>query len=310
MRREQAVKGIVQDDEDELKDEKNQEPVMEEVCKVLVKYTKTYDGRTLLSPPPGVRPPHQILPTLQCYIPKQRYYTYTGHEKGVPRIRFVTQYGHMLLSCSFDNTVRLWNVMNQRECIQVYNGHNQGIRDMQVTDDGKHFMTVSYDKYVKIWDTETGQVLTRIMEKMPGICCAFHPKRWEEVLIGYNNRLVQWDTRTKEIVQEYTDPMGPVNTLTFINEDTFIATSDDKHIRVYDYGIPVVIKDIHDTELHSITSVAIHPSHKYLVGNAQNNRIIILALQDRVKLNRRKVFSGHVTSGFSCGLHFSPDGRF
>jgi pre-mRNA-processing factor 17 len=41
-----------------------------------------------------------------------------------------------------------------------------------------------------------------------------------------------------------------------------------------------------------------------------DNRILIFSVLDKFKLNRKKVFSGHLTAGTSCGPGFSTDGRF
>jgi len=35
----------------------------------------------------------------------------------------------------------------------------QGVKDISFSNDGRKFLSSSYDKVVKLWDTETGQVL-------------------------------------------------------------------------------------------------------------------------------------------------------
>ena len=75
---------------------------------------------------------------------------------------------------------------------------------------------------------------------------------------------IQYDIRTGEITQEYDQHLGPVNTITFVDENRrFVTTSDDKTIRAWDFDIPVTIKYIAEPYMHSMPAVTIHPSSTF-----------------------------------------------
>lgn len=41
-----------------------------------------------------------------------------------------------------------------------------------------------------------------------------------------------------------------------------------------------------------------------------NDRILVYDVKNNVKLNSKKIFTGHANQSFACGLKFSPDGQF
>ncbi len=91
--------------------------------------------------------------------------------------------------------------------------------------------------------------------------------------------------------QEYNYHLGAVNTVTFVDEGRrFVSTSDDKTIRVWEFGIPVQIKYIADPSLHSIPAVAVHPNKQWFIGTSLDNQIVTYAARDRFRQNRKKVF--------------------
>jgi len=276
------------------------------------KVFKDYQDRTYMHIPHELKtgPP----PDHRCYIPKKCIHTYGGHAKAVNRIEFFPKSGHLLLSGSMDSTAKLWSVDGQRTLLRTYKGHSGAVRDLNFNFDGTKFMTASYDRYVKMWDTEYGKCISRHTSKRIPYCVRIHPsaEKQYECLVGQGDKtIVQWDTRADEITQKYDEHLATVNTVTFCDEGRrFISTSDDKKVFIWEYGIPVVMKHISEPDMHSMPAVGVHPNGKWWIGQSLDNTIRVYTCGTRFKENVRKIFRGHLNAGYAAQLGFSPDGKF
>lgn len=275
-----------------------------------------YQGRSFLHPPHDVdvnlKPDH--VPD-RCFIPKKLIHTYTGHSKAITKIRWFPKSGHLFLSSSMDGKVKLWESFKQRRCIMTFMGHKQAVRDICFNRFGDRFLSAGYDRALKLWDTETGQCVKRFNSRAVPYCIQFNPdeERSHLFLAGMaNKKIACFDSRTGNICQEYDRHLGPVNTVTFVdNNRRFVSTSDDKSIRVWEWDIPVEIKYIADPGLHSVPAVSLSPTGKWIACQMMDNKIQAMACTSHsFKLSSKKIFSGHMVAGYSCTPVFSPDMSF
>jgi len=191
-------------------------------------------------------------------------------------------------------------------------GHSKAVRDICFSNDGKRFLSCGYDRYIKLWDTETGACLGSYTNHKTPYCVKFFPADNNIFVVGGSDKkIIQWDATSKQIVQEYDQHLGAVNTITFIDDNRrFLTSSDDKSIRIWEWGIPVVIKYISEPHMHSMPSITVHPNGNWFAGQSLDNQILVYSTRDRFKLNKKKRFLGHLVAGFACQVNFSPDGRF
>ncbi|KAI9563186.1 hypothetical protein GHT06_010644 [Daphnia sinensis] len=289
-----------------------EEKAIEEKTSLHIDDPVDYQGRNFL------HAPHDIginlrsdAPPNKCFIPKKQIHAWAGHNKGVAQIRWFPKTAHLLLSCSMDGRVKIWEVYKDRRCVRTYFGHRQAVRDISFNNSGEKFLSAAYDRYIKLWDTETGQVISRFTNKKVPYCVKFNPDEDKQHLFVAgmaDKKIVCWDTRTGEAVQEYDRHLGAVNTITFVDENRrFVSTSDDKSLRVWEWDIPVDMKYIADPTMHSMPAVTLAPNLKWLGCQSMDNKIVIYSALNRFKLNRKKTFKGHMVAGYACGLDFSPE---
>merc|ERR1711936_835646 len=248
-----------------------EEVLLEEKSVLHVKDTEDYQGRGYTHVPQdlGVNLKPDHVPH-KCFIPKRQIHTWAGHKKGVSVIRWFPSSAHLIMSGSMDATVKLYEVYGKRRLIRTFTGHKQAIRDVK-----------------------------------------FNPNDALQHLIvagTSSNKIVCWDTRSGDIVQEYDRHLAAVNTITFVDRNRrFVSTSDDKSLRVWEWNIPVDMKYIADPSMHSMPCVTPSPNGKFIACQSLDNRITIYMVGDRFKEMRKKVFKGHMVAGYACGLDFSPE---
>jgi pre-mRNA-processing factor 17 len=280
-------------------------------------------GRSWMAAPRGGRKgPPEV-----CALPRRCVASWAAHGKGTSVVRFFPGTGHLLLSTGLDGKAKVWDARGlggggggggggAPKLLRSYAGSAKGIRDAAFSGDGSRFAAASYDKVVKLWDTETGKVLAGLGagSKAMFYCSVFHPDpdKQDVILAGCGDKKIyQWDARTGEAVQVYDYHLGPVNTVTFFDGGCkFASSSDDKTVRVWEYGIPVQVKLVADPGMHAIPAMTARPGGGFMVGTSMDNTIVTFATGERFRGVAKKTFRGHAVAGYACRPAFSPDGRF
>lgn len=268
-----------------------------------------YQGRSWIDLPSG----YKQGTVEKCRLPKKVVHTWSSHSKGVSAIRFHPS-GHLLLSTSLDGTAKISRVHGNRKCMRTYLGHSKGIRTAEFAGTGGgQFVSSSFDKSVKLWDTETGAIVTSFDTKNAiSFALATHPTHPSILLAGINKKIVQFDTRTGDNLQEYDYHLDAVNSITFVDEGRkFVTSSDDKTIRVWEFGVPVQIQVIKDTEMHAASTASLSPDGTTWLGQNADNTIVSYSVTGpKVRQLKKKTFQGHSSAGYAIDVGMAPDGQY
>ncbi|KAI9902936.1 hypothetical protein N3K66_002288 [Trichothecium roseum] len=275
-----------------------------------------YQGRTYMHVPQDLDIDlRKDIGSITNYIPKKQIHSWKEHSQAVTAVRFLPGSGHLLLSGSADTTVKIWDFYHERELLRTYSGHTKALSDICFNSSGSQFLSASYDRMMKLWDTETGQCISKFTTGKTPHVVKFNPdpEHSNEFLAGMSDKkIVQYDVRSpKEIVQEYDHHLAAINTIVFVDDNRrFMTTSDDKSLRAWDYNIPVPIKYIAEPDMYPMTRAAPHPSGKYVAYQSSDNQILVYGSNDKFRQNRKKSYRGHNNAGMAIELDCSPDGQF
>ncbi|KAG0148241.1 hypothetical protein CROQUDRAFT_90573 [Cronartium quercuum f. sp. fusiforme G11] len=122
--------------------------------------------------------------------------------------------GTMLVSGSFDETIKLWDASSRR-LIRTLPGHSEVVSALDFSRDGSVIVSASFDGLTRLWDTATGQCLKTLVvaeeTNAPVSFVAFTPNSNYLLTCALDSVVRLWDYKTKEgtVVKSYT---GHTNT--------------------------------------------------------------------------------------------------
>ena len=144
--------------------------------------------RSWMQPPLGVKPEdNTLVNSHDCFIPKKCIKTYMGHTKGVQAIELFPQTGHLMLSAGLDGSCKMWSVYDDsadtgattgsgRGLRRSYNGHGEGVRCIDFNETGTQFLSASFDRYMRLWDVESGTAVGTFSNRKLGYQAKFLPE--------------------------------------------------------------------------------------------------------------------------------------
>jgi WD40 repeat protein len=150
--------------------------------------------------------------------------------------------GNRLLSASFDNTVRLWN-LDTGECIKTLNEHTDHVTGVRFLDaEGTKAASCSFDQTVKIWDLTEGKCLHTLHGHVDLVRCLAVVDE-DTIVTGSEDRTMKvWNVKTGDCLQTLTGHVKGVNSVQVIRvcgHDgggvvRIVSASDDKTIKLWD----------------------------------------------------------------------------
>lgn len=117
--------------------------------------------------------------------------------------------GSLIVTASFDETVRFWDVRTGRS-VAVLSAHHEPIVSANFNHDGTLLITASYDGLARIWDVATRECLRTIVTEptVPLTHAQFTPNSRYVVFGALDSKLRLWDYARERCLKTYT---GHVN---------------------------------------------------------------------------------------------------
>jgi DNA-binding beta-propeller fold protein YncE len=170
---------------------------------------------------------------------------FPGHADWVMSVA-VTPDGKYVVSGSGDGTLRLWDLAKGRlwnlvtggREVRRFTGHDDSVRTVAVTPDGKYVVSGSLDRTVRLWELETGKEVRRFTGHEHWVnSVAVTPDGRYIVSGSWDNTARLWELATGKEVRRFTGHGRPVLSVAVTPDGQYVVSgSYDNTVRVWYIG--------------------------------------------------------------------------
>lgn len=199
--------------------------------------------------------------------------TLYGHDHTVSSISL---FGENLISASRDKVLKLWDI-STGYCTRTFVGHEDWVRSVSLSEDGKLAVSSSNDQSIRVWDVSSG-VCKLILNGHDNIieCVYFVPRTANSFFNAFLNRssvsaedqfvltasrdktVCLWDIVNGDLKHTYVGHDNWVRDIAFIPSSShFITVSDDKCLKIWDCRTAKCVRTFENAHSHFISCIKI-----------------------------------------------------
>lgn len=189
--------------------------------------------------------------------------------------------------------------------VLVDQGHEDIIRTVVCSRDGRFLVSGGDDKTVKLWDLESGRLIKTLEGHAKAVLSVFISPNNRWIVSGSSDHTVKlWDIESGCIISTFKGHNDWVNSV-FISPDNrrIVSGSTDQSVKLWDLENRVLIKTLegHDS---AVLSVFVSPDNRRIVSGGDDKRVKIWDLKNGKLIKKLDGHSDTVSSVF-----VSPDNR-
>lgn len=192
-------------------------------------------------------------------------------------VRTVTAYANLVISGSYDSTVRVWDI-STCECKYTLEGHSDRIYSV-VYDPHRHrCYSASVDNTVRIWDLETGECL-HILEGHQILVGLVTASRNALVSAAADSTVRVWDQDTGHARVVFRGHSGAITCV--VNDDFKVVSGSQGMLKLWDVQTGKFVRDLVEGVDGSVWQVCI--DWKRCVSAVQRGDVTVLEVLDFTK---------------------------
>jgi centriolar protein POC1 len=188
----------------------------------------------------------------------------------------------------------------------VLKGHTGAVRSVDFSYDGRHLLTGSDDKTVKVWSLPNRKFMASLVGHSNWVRSAHFNSDASIAVSGGDDKTVKlWDVDVHQTIHTFYDHTDAVNSVFFHKDGNCVVSgSNDKTIKMWDIRSHLLIQHYQAHEA-PVSSISLHESGYYLLSASRDSTMRIWDLREGRVLYTMQSHIGPVNSAV-----FSPDGHF
>ena len=229
--------------------------------------------------------------------------TLSGHTNSVASIAYNPD-GQILASGSYDNTIKLWNLIKNKE-IRTFKGHSAWVADVAITPNNKSLVSGSYDNTIKLWNLVNGKQIRTFKGHSDSVDTLLVTKDGKTIISGSFDRTIKlWNLNNGEEIRTLSGHSLKVSSIAISPDNKILVSgSDDRSIKIWNLVTGELIRTLKAHE-DKVSSVVISPDGKTFASGSYDRTIKLWDLETGEKI---RTFQGH-SKWVSC-LAISPQGN-
>lgn len=270
--------------------------------------TAGYDRRILSWNPDDVKP-FDIKHVIDgSAAPLTNTRVFEGHSDAIRSIKFSAD-GSLLLSASFDNTIRIW-MYESNQLLKTFRGHGGRVKAATFEPDGRSVLSAAHDNTVREWSiADYEEIRTLRGRSLEGhsdaVLAATYSRDQSQIVTASRDRTARtWDAKTGEPGLTFAEGHSFLasSAIFFPDGRRLLTAAVDNTARIWDVTTGGQIQRLP----RSGRSAAVALSHNAnLIATGADDKSA--QLWDATTGNRLKKFEGHLAEVTSVA--FAPDDR-
>jgi WD40 repeat protein len=213
--------------------------------------------------------------------------------------------GRFVVSDSFDNTVRLWELSSGR-CLRAFEGHTDSVDSVAFSPDGRFALSGSRDRTLRLWEVSSGRCLRAFQGHTDGVWSVAWCPDGRFVLSGSHDKTLRlWEVSSGRYLRSFKGHTSNVLSVAYNPDGRFaLSGSDDRTLRLWEVSSGHCLRSFQG-HTEAVLSVAYNPDGRFALSASTDKTLRLWEVSSGRCL---RAFQGHTDGVWSVA--WSPDGRF